>query len=497
MKRAAHRFLTVGAWRVTACLAALLILSFSTVEAQAPDRTHPPELGAPPSLKLPPIIHKTLSNGLRVILMEKHQVPLVQVDLIVMSGAVMDPPSKSGLASITAAMMEEGAGSRNSLQLADAIDFLGAGIDAWASQHTSGVSLHTPLSKLDSALALFGDVALRPTFPPEELDRLRTERLTSLMQWHDEPQAIASVEFAKVLFGVSHPYGRPTIGNEASLRSFSRDDLRKYHDASFHPDNAFIVVVGDVIPDLVLPKLESIFGAWRNASVEHPALPAAQQVVGRSLFLVDKPGAPQSEIRIGRIGAERLTADYYPLRVMNTILGGSFTSRLNQNLREQHGYTYGAESYFDLRPTPGPFVAAAAVQTDVTDKALPEFMIELERIRQPVSDEELDRARKYLTLRYPENFQSVAQIAGQLGDLVVYGLPDETFNNYTKKILAVTKEDVERVARKYIDPENVDIVIVGDRNQIEKGIAALNLGPIQNLTIDEVLGPAPVLDSTK
>jgi len=218
------------------------------------------------------------------------------------------------------------------------------------------------------------------------------------------------------------------------------------------------------------------------------------QVKERAIYLIDKPGAPQSEIRIGRIGVDRMTEDYYALRVMNTILGGSFSSRLNQNLRELHGYTYGASSNFDFRMMPGPFLAGSAVQTAVTDSALFQFFFELNRILEPVSDDELTRAKNYLTLRYPESFQTVQQIAGQLADIVVYNLPDDYFNNFTKNILTVTKEDVQRVAKKYIEPKKVSIIVVGDRKTIEKSVSKLKYGKIKNLTIDDVLGKAPVLE---
>jgi predicted Zn-dependent peptidase len=461
--------------------------------AQAPDRSKPPAVGPARSLKLPSIQHFKLSNGLQVILMEKHEVPLVQMEMIALAGAAADPPGLSGLAGMTVAMMEEGAGARNALELADAIDFLGASISTFAGQHTAAVVMHTPLSKLDSALALFGDMVQRPQFPPDELERNRRDRLTNLMQWHDDPDQVASVEFQRTIFGPEHPYGRPTLGNEKSLRAMTVTDLRNFHKKYFRPNNAGLLVVGDLTGNSILPKLEQVFGKWEKGEPAQISFPPASQVAEREVILVDKPGAPQSVIRIGRVGAQRLTEDYFPLVVMNTILGGSFTSRLNQNLREQHGYTYGAGSGFDFLPTPGAFRAAAAVQTNVTDKALVEFMKELKGILEPVTDEELSRAENYLVLRYPENFQSVSQIAGQLLDIFLYRLPDDYFNDYTSHIRAVSKDDVLRVARKYLDPAKVAVVVVGDRKQIEQGITALGLGPVRNLTIDDVLGPAPVL----
>jgi len=461
--------------------------------AQKPDRSKPPELGQPASLKLPALQRFKLSNGLTVVLMEKHSVPVVQVNLLLNTGSAMDPKDQSGLASLTAAMMDEGAGTRTALELADAIDFLGARISSWSGQHTSGVNLHAPVSKMDAALALMADIVVRPTFPKEELDRLRKERLTTLAQWHDQPGVIASVEFSQALYGSRHPYGIPSAGNEKSIRGFRVGDLQRFHKTYYNPNNATLIVVGDVTRSSIEKSLASAFASWAGGTTATVNWPDAAQVEKRVVYLVDKPGAAQSEIRIGRIGVTRLTADYFPLIVMNTILGGSFSSRLNQNLRETHGYSYGAGSYFDMRPLPGPFVASSAVQTDVTDKALTEFMKELNGILQAIPDDELARAKNYVALGYPDSFESVAQIAGMLGDMVAYNLPEDYFNTYVGKVFAVTKEDVQRVAKTYIDPAKMVVVVVGDRKTVEKGIKSLNLGPIQNMTIEEVLGKAPKL----
>ncbi len=479
--------------RWQAAVLAVLIAATSTAPAQKPDRTKPPELGAPASLRLPEIQRFKLSNGLPVVLMEKHSVPVVQVNLLVNTGSAMDPSGQTGLASLTAAMMDEGAGTRSALELADAIDYLGARISSFSGQHTSAIALHTPVSKLEEALGLMADIAMRPTFPKEELERLRKERLTSLAQWHDQPGVIASVEFNQVLYGSRHPYGVPAMGNEKSLRAFRVQDLGRFHKTYYHPNNATLIVVGDVSRLAVEKTLEKAFGSWTGGTTATVNWPNTEQIESRVIYLVDKPGAAQSEIRIGRIGAARMTEDYFPLVVMNTILGGSFTSRLNQNLREKHGYSYGAGSNFDMRPLPGPFLASSAVQTDVTDKALTEFMKELNGILQAVPDDELHRAKNYLALGYPDNFESVSQIAGMLGELVTYNLPGNYFNTYVDKVLRVTKDDVLQVARKYIDPEKMAIVIVGDKSVIGKGIEKLKLGKIQNMTIEEVLGKPPKL----
>ncbi|HUP01170.1 MAG TPA: pitrilysin family protein [Gemmatimonadota bacterium] len=487
----------VGASAVVAFLAAAL-LGVATLPAQAPDRSEPPELGPPPDFDLPPIQRFHLSNGLEVMLLEKHQVPLVQIHLVVDAGSIRDPEGKKGLASMAAAMLDEGAGERDALALADAIDYLGADLGISAGEHTTVVRLHTPLARLDPALEIMADIALRPTFPAEELERQRIERLTTLLQWRDEPRAIAAVAFAETLYGEIHPYGVPAIGTAEGLQSITPEDLSDYHAAHFRPGNATLIVVGDVTGGTLSPLLEAAFGAWNGGSVTAAGLPAAgvppaEQVEARHVTLIDKPGAAQSEIRIGRIGVPRLTDDYYSILVMNTILGGSFTSRLNQNLREDKGYSYGAFSAFDFRPGPGPFLAAAAVQTEVTAEALTEFMRELTGILEAVTETELERARNYLALGFPQEFQTVAGTAGMLGELAVYDLPDDTFDRYIERVQAVTVADVQRVARQYLDPEKVAIIVVGDREVVEAPIRALDLGPVEVRTIEEALGPPPVV----
>jgi zinc protease len=476
-------------------MALVLALAHSSVVGQEPDRSVPPPAGPVPLFTIPPVVHFTLSNGLSVVLLEKHQVPIVQINLLVRAGSVMDPAGKAGLANMTASMMMEGAGTRSALALADAIDYLGVSISSNSGLHAMAVRLHAPVARLDSALALFADVALRPTFPADELVRQKRERLTTMLQWRDEPRILAMIALNRALYGSVHPYGVPSIGNEQTLISITRADCERFHSAWFRPNNSALIVVGDVQPVPLRRKLEAAFGSWKPGKGSAPGLPPIEQVSSRSVILVDKPGAPQTEIRIGRIGVPRMTPDFFPLTVMNNILGGSFTSRLNNNLREEHGYTYGARSSFDYRLLPGPFVAGAAVQTGITDKALTEFMKELNSIREPVNTQELEKGKNYVALSFPGEFQRVDQIAGQLEDLMTYNLPDSYFNTYISNLLGVTAAEVQRVARAAIDPERVVLVLVGDRSTIEEPIKALNLGTITYTTVEDLLGKAPVIDS--
>jgi len=467
------------------------LLMFTQTFAQEVDRTKPPVLPAPKSLQLPAIQKFTLSNGLQVVLMEKHQVPLVQLNLTIKAGSVNDPADKVGLANLTFDMLDEGAAGKTSLELADAIDFLGASLRTGAGAHSSSVTLHTPLSKFDDALKIMSDIVLRPDFPSKELDRKKKDRLTSLMQMHDQPTAIAGAAFNKILFGKEHPYGRMT--DENTIKNFSVEDLKSYYKKYFAANNAYIVVVGDVKAEELKKKLESVFGKWQKGTVKEEKVKEAAQVSNRVVYLIDKPGAAQSVISIGRVGASRLTPEYNALVVMNTILGGSFTSRLNNNLREVHGYTYGASSRFLFRQVPGSFVASSSVQTEVTDKALVEFFKELNGIRETIPADELNRGKNLVALSYPGNFQTALEIAGQIDELVQYNLPESYFGNFVQNILKVTNADVTSAAKKFVVPEQMIVVVVGDRAKVEEGIKKLNLGEIKNITIEDILGAVPKL----
>jgi predicted Zn-dependent peptidase len=480
--------------RLLQCAVALAGLGVA-VSAQAPDRSRPPEPGAPPSLRLPAIQKRQLSNGLPVWIVELHEVPVVQVNLVVFSGSSDDPIGKFGIAGLTAAMLDEGAGSRSALELADAVDFLGANLDADSASDASAVRLHVPVARLAEALPLMADVALRPTFPRDELERLRAQRLTSLIQARDDPATTAALGFSRVLYGTTHRYGTAMMGTAESIKSFTPDDLRAFYAAAFRPDNAALLVVGDITPASAVPMLESSFGKWQAQGASRPqiVLPAASQHGSRDVYLIDKPGAAQSQIRIGWIGVSRATADYFPIQVMNTILGGAFSSRLNLNLREQHGYTYGASSTFDMRRSPGPFYATAGVQTDKTADSLKEFFNELTAITKPVPADELSRAKHYVSLRFPSGFETTADISRRLEELLVYRLPEDYFTKYVQNIESVTAADVQRVAQQYIQPGRFAVVIAGDRKAIEPAVRALNLGPIKILTLDDVFGPAPAL----
>lgn len=470
-------------------LTALVVAATVSLSAQAPDRSKPPVPGPAPTLTLPRIQKQKLSNGLPVWLVEQHEVPVAQVDLVVLSGTADDPAGKFGVAALTASMLMEGAGSKSSLELADAVDFLGAELSAASTSDLSTVRLHAPVARMADALPLMADVALRPTFASADLDRIRQQRLTSIVQSRDDPNSIAALAFARVLYGTAHRFGTATIGTAETLRTLTPQDLRAYYTSAFRPDNATIIVVGDVTAATIIPLLEKSFGGWKaSGTVTHVKQPAPPQRTRREIYLVDKPNAPQSQIRIGNVGVPRSTPDFFPIQVMNTTLGGSFSSRLNLNLREEHGYTYGAQSYFDMRADAGPFMALAGVQTDKTSEALKEFFKELTDIRQPIPADELTRGKNYVSLALPADFETTGDVSRRLEEALVYKLPDDYFSRYVPNVNAVTPTDAQRVAQTYIQPDRMAIVIVGDRKTIEPGIRALNLGPINILTIDDVFG---------
>jgi zinc protease len=464
-------------------------LSVALVAQGAPDRSKPPSIGAPPRLNLPEIQKRMLSNGLAVWLVESHEVPLVQINLLLKAGAADDPAGKFGLASLTAAMLDEGAGSRSSLELADAVDFLGASLATTASFDASAVRLNVPVARLKDALPLMADVVLRPTFPAAELERLRQERLTALVQAKDDPASVAPLAFVRTVFGATHRYGTGIAGSEATLKGFTVQDLKSFHTSMYQPGNSVLLVVGDVKLDAIVPQLEMQFGSWKGASPSRTPVPQAPQVAQGQITIVDMPGAEQSQIRIGWVGVPRSTPDYFTIEVLNTILGGSFTSRLNQNLREEHQYSYGASSRFDMRVSAGAFQAGAGVQTDKTAEALKEFFNELNGILRPVPEEELTKAKNYAALSFPSEFETSGDLSSKMEEMVIYNLPDRYFGGYIDNLQKVTAPAVQKVAGTYIQPKRFAVVVVGDRKVIEQGIRALNLGPVRVMSVDEAVGP--------
>ncbi|MBP7777993.1 MAG: insulinase family protein [Acidobacteria bacterium] len=467
----------------------LLVAALPLAAQQGPDRSKPPAPGPTPALTLPAAEKFTLANGLRVWLLEQHEVPLVQANLVVLSGASADVPGRFGAASMTAAMLDEGAAGKAALVLADEVEFLGAELSTTASFDASTVRMSTPAAKLGDALALMAAVALSPDFPADELERLRTERLTGLLQARDDPAALIGLAFPRLLFGPEHRYGTGAGGTETSLKALGVAELKTFHRSHYRPDNAVLIVVGDTTTATLRPLVEARFGSWAADGAAAAPFPvrASPQPGKRQIFLVDKPGAAQSQIRIGLVGVPRSTPDYIALDVLNTILGGSFTSRLNTNLRETHGYSYGAMSRFDMRRAAGPFFATAGVQTDKTAEALKEFFVELNAILTPVPADELARFKNYAALSFAGEFETNSQLAAKLGELATYGLPDDVFADYVGAVQRVTSADLMRVAEQYLLLDRMAVVIVGDRAAIEAPVRATGLGPVTVVAIADVM----------
>ena len=461
----------------------------TTTRARAPkgatmsatlDRSRPPHLPPAPRPVLPRMTSLKLANGLELDVVEMHAAPVVDVTLLVRAGAVRDPDDLPGLATFTANMLDEGAGRRTSLQIAEEVDYLGATLSANGGIEVSQVNLHAPKTVIGEALDVFADVVLRPTFPDSEVARQRELRKTALLQLRDQPNSIAPLAFNAVLFGPGHPYGRPANGNEASTAALDRARVAEFHTRWYRPNNARLLFVGDITPAEAHALAEARFGGWAAAEVPAPPSPSPKPAAARAIYIVDKPGAPQSVIRIGNVGVPRSTPDYFPIQVMNTLLGGAFTSRLNQNLREAHGYTYGATSGFEMRRLAGPFRAGASVGTAVTDSAVVEFLKELRRIRDAeVPADELAKTRQLLALGLPGDFETSAATAQRFVDVLANDLPPDTWDRYVDGVEAVTAADVQRVARTAIDPDHFVMLVVGDRAAIEPGLKALNEGAVE------------------
>jgi len=466
-----------------------LLLFAPTLSAQAPDRSKAPVPGPTPSLTLPAVQTTRLSNGLRVQLVEMHEVPLVKIGLVVPAGAAEDPAGKFGVASLTAAMLDEGAGTRSALEIAEEVAYLGATLTTGSSYDASSVTAGVPVARIEPTLALMADVVVRPTFPDAELERLRTEILTGMLQARDNPAAIASLAFPRLLYGTAHRYGTAENGTPESVKAIAVDDLRAFYRTRYRPDTATLTVVGDVTKDQVVPMLERVFGGWK-AEGQPPAradLPDAPQPASRSIVLVDKPGAAQSQVRIGWVGVPRATPDYFPLTVANTLLGGSFTSRLNTNLRETHGYAYGAFSQFAMRREAGPFFAGAGVQTDKTAESVREFFNEFDAIRTPIPVDEFGKAQRNVALSFPGEFETAGDLLARLQAKVALDLPDDVYATYVQKVSAVTPAEALKAMTARVQPSKFLVVVVGDREKVEQPLRALGLGPVRVMTVEDAL----------
>jgi predicted Zn-dependent peptidase len=446
------------------------------------DRSTLPELGPERAFAFPAIQRTTLANGVRVWSVQHRQVPLIAVLALVPVGASSDPSNRPGLAAITGDMLDEGCGDRSALEVHEALGRIGAQLDLDVGYDATVIGLTTLERYLDRGLELVRDMLVRPRFEQREFDRVRELRLNRLLQLKDMPPALADRAFAQMLYR-GHPYGHLPIGSEGALRALMVRDITSFHRRAFIPSRTTVIAVGDASHEALQKSLQRAFDAWSADEAEPVADPetfAPAPAPPARLALVHRPGAAQSELRIGHVALPRRTADYHAALVANMILGGQFVSRINMNLREDKGYTYGVRTAFEFRRAPGPFVLHASVQSDATAEALKESLAEIRAIRgdRPVTRQELELGRASLTRGYPRNFETADQIARAAAQLALFDLPDDYFTTFVPKVLALTEDAVTAVAAKHIDPDRLLAVIVGDRDKLAPSLKALELGDI-------------------
>lgn len=451
----------------------------ATVEPAPPPppvsfRATPPQPGAPRPYEFPDVTRATLSNGMRILVAENHTAPLVTVRAVVRSGAAHDPSDHAGLASITADMLDEGAGKWNAIQIAEGVGNLGASLQTGADWDASYVGLDILSRNLSSGMDLFSEVVRNPTFPAKEFDRVRKEQLTTIIQQKDQAPVIAGNRFAGFVYAGT-PYANPVIGTQKSLEKTTRGDVQSFYRRHYVPNNVSLIITGDVTPAEARALAEKKFGSWKRGTDVPDVTVAPKAMEGSRIFVVDRPEAVQSEIRIGHVGVPRNSEDYFRLLTMNSILGGVFGSRINLNLRERHGYTYGARSSFAFRRQAGPFMVSTPVRNAVTLESVQEIMNELRRIRSgDLTDAELNDAKNYLMGVFPATVQSASALAVRLQEMELYGLPEDYFETYRERIGRLTREDITAVANRYVNPDQVAIVVVGKASEIKEKLGSLN-----------------------
>jgi len=455
-----------------------------SINADEPWRNQQPKAGPAKPLQLATPATATLPNGLTLILSERHEVPIVATNLVFRGGSDSNPPDKPGLANFTAAMVDEGTASRSALAIADEVARLGASLGTSSSMDSMTVSARSLSKNFGSTLDVVADVALHPSFPADEVERQRASRLAQLVQQKDNPAALVGQIAMEAVYGAAHPYGYSEIGTEASVKATSRADMQAFWKERFVPNNAALIVAGDITMPELRALAEKAFSSWERGSPTRSQLGKPATTAAR-VIIVDKPGSPQTQLRVAGIGAERSSPDFRPLQVMNQVLGGSFSSRINMNLREAHGYTYGAQSQFTFRRAPGPFQVGAGIRTDVTAPAVSEVFKELLSMAQkPMSADELQRAKDSMSYSLPGAFESSANAVNNFSNVFVYDLGLDYYSRYAAQVNAVTIDQTAAVARKYLVPDNMVVIAVGDRAKIEQPLKELGLGRVEVWTAD-------------
>jgi predicted Zn-dependent peptidase len=454
------------------------------------DRSRLPVPVADRPFHFPRIAKRALPNGLELRAVTHRSVPVAAVVLLIPGGSSVDPAEAHGLVSITAGLIDEGSRGQSALEIADRVARIGGELDLDVGMDAVVVGLTTLDRFLDTGLALVHEIVTEPNLANDDFNRIRNLRLERLRQMKDHAGAMADRAFARVLYG-SHPYGHLSLGSEAALNAMTVDDTKALHAAMFTPAGATLVVVGDRPEEELLDAAAAVFGSWRPATstmaIDRGAAlappPAAPEV---KLAVVSRPAAAQSELRIGHACAPRSTPDYHVLLILNTILGGDFVSRLNLNLREQKGFTYGVRTGFNLRRGIGPFVMQTSVGTEVTGPALEEAWREIHDIAttRPATDQEVAQAFASVSKGYPRGFETAGQVARSVAQLALHGLPDSYFEQFVPKLSQVTAVDVTSAAQRHLEREKMTTVIVGDLDKIAGSLPALGLGPHRVLTID-------------
>ncbi|AUX20787.1 peptidase M16 [Sorangium cellulosum] len=459
------------------------------VAAPAPEpadafRKTPPPPG-PEVVFVPPKIEEAkLANGIRVLVVERHELPIVAVEVTTVRGADQAAP---GVGAFAGAMLAQGTRTRNALQFSDALGKLGASFSSWVGFDGGGVQGQSVTPRFGELLTLLGDAYMNPAFSPAEIARERSRRITRLAEMNDRPASLLSIAQGMTLYPEGHPYSAPLLGTEAALKQVTRAALVKFHAAQFRPELTTIAVAGDITRADAVKEVERVFGAWKGpagappapAKAEVPAAPPALAAGAPRVVIVDRPGLTQSTVTVTLPGVPRSTEDHDALLVMNTLFGGQFSSRLNLNLREKHAYTYGARSGFEMRHGPGPFSAGGAIVRENTGPAVKEILAEIERIRkEPVTAEELADAKANLIRQLPARFETAGATASTLAGLAIYALPLDEFATRPARLQRITPADVQRVAQKYLVPEQLRVVLVGDAGAVGEQLTALGLGPV-------------------
>jgi zinc protease len=452
------------------------------------DRSHLPPVGAAMSLTLPAMEKTTLPNGLTIVLAERHSAPVINFSLLVNSGYSSDLPNAPGTCSLAQRMLEEGTPTRDSLRTGQELESLGAQFFAGANLDYSTVTLNTLTVNLDKALEIYADLVLHPAFPEKEFARLQKDRLAAIQSEKVSPNAMAQRVLPTLLYGKGHPYDESFIGTgtTASVSKMTREDLAHFHDTWYKPNNATLLIVGDTTLAEVTPKLERLFASWKPSDVPTIKIPDVPEPAKDMVYLMDRPGSGQSLIVAAQLAPPFNSPDQIPLELVNDVFGGNFSSRINMNLREDKHWSYGVASI--LVPARGerPFVSFAPVQTDKTKESLTELVAEYKDIvgSRPITDLELKDQQSNATLALPGSFETVQQLSGAYGNILQYNLPENYYNTFTEKVLAVTPAEANKTARKYIQPQHLIWLVVGDMSKVEGGIRELNIGEVQKIDAD-------------